>query len=358
MRFSQSVASDGSPCKSRSPENGRESLDGRRESIEALLHGRTEGEDRLGLYTIPESGRESLEDSSESIEALEDRRESIEALLHEEEMSSAPRSAYVSSSGDRASPSHDEEERSDGEPMCVLQEADEPDCLAINEDESSGNALAVAAGRDTRCQGDVNVIGRVAKVRRQCAQMSAVHLVQDPVHDPVHDPVQDPVQEPTNLLAITDAGAETCSTPAARLRQVGLSEANPLRPPMPITSEHNEVMVWANRAAHSTTSNAPCIEDASRGLACPVEDQKTPCRISQDARSSRPRPSNTPALPTPEYPSASRVGSRCRSEAFSAASITGERAAKPQRSAPKRGAINAGLQAAKPRRRKLDSGGV
>merc|ERR1719515_207989 len=132
MRFSQSVASDGSPCKSRSPENGRESLDGRRESIEALLHGRTEGEDRLGLYTIPESGRESLEDSSESIEALEDRRESIEALLDEEEMSSAPRSAYVSSSGDRASPSHDEEERSDGEPPCVLQEADEPDCLAIN----------------------------------------------------------------------------------------------------------------------------------------------------------------------------------------------------------------------------------
>lgn len=168
-------------------------------------------------------------------------------------------------------------------------------------------------------------------------------------------------------MAITDAGAETCSTPAARLRQVGLSEANPLRPPMPITSEHNEVMVWAIRAAHSTTSNLPCIvwrsnlpciEDASRGLACPVEDQKTPCRISQDARSSRPRPSNTPALPTPEYPSASRVGSRCRSEAFSAASITGERAAKPQRSAPKRGANNAGLQAAKPRRRKLDSGGV
>jgi hypothetical protein len=162
-----------------------------------------------------------------------------------------------------------------------------------------------------------------------------------------------------NLPAVMDAGVDLPRPLEDGQLQLVLREENPGMVAFPVQAQLHSFSHPASgdRVFHALQDIQPCHEDASPRLGDAIEDQKTPSRSSQDMRSSRARPSNTPALPTPEYPSASRFGSRCRSEVFNSVSIPGERAAKPQRGAQKRGAHNAGLRAAKPRKRKADSGG-
>lgn len=280
--------------------------------------------------------------------SLEDRRESIERLLRDEEMSCATRPASVSSFGDRASPCCGEEDRRDGacvadcsfsgtaqfEPACVYQDGPEQTCLAIADNASSGRRGD---------QGDTVVVNAF-HVR------AGTQLDLGSVHNKL-------VPSKPNLLALTDAGEEI-PVPSlepsldARLRMV-LWGADACMIACPVEGQLEDHLQLTSGCRVSALEDVPHFGGLEDGF----EDQKTPCRRSRAMHSSRGRPSNTPALPTPEYPSASRVESRCGSEVFNAASLAEARAAKPQRTAPKRGAHNAGLRAAKPRRRKVDSGG-
>jgi hypothetical protein len=218
------------------------------------------------------------------------------------------------------------------EPACVFQGDSEQDCLAIAADDSRGHHVSYKSIEVSLSGGSVS----------------------GNMHRYFPTTVQNGIRKVKNLPAIKDAGAEPEGT-----HEMPFFLSNPGAHAFLVQGKGEDLLnLRSSNRLSAFIELQRCREDAPRSL----EDQKTPCRSSQETRSSRPRPSNTPALPTPEYPSASRFASRRTAEIFnneisSRRSQAGERAAKPQRRAPKRGAKEAGLQAAKPRRRKVDSGG-